>query len=84
MRIYEVTYCVDGTHSYLSQILAENTRQIPALLAELHGEGKAIALEILKVRDTDVPAILTNTLIESGFHDLLMGLPLLLDGTNNS
>jgi len=70
MRVYEITYRVDDAQSYISLALAESTRQIPELLAGMHG-GKIISFEVMKIIDVDTPSILTTIAIDKGLHNQL-------------
>lgn len=70
MRVYEITYRVDDVQSYISLVLAESTRQIPELLAEMY-EDKVVSFEVMKIIDVDTPGILTSIAIDKGLHNKL-------------
>jgi len=70
MKIYEIIYIVNASQRYLAMVLAENTRQIPELLASCYGSS-TISFGVINVQETHARIILTPTPIEEDVYNQL-------------
>lgn len=72
MNVYEVAYCVGGTHHYISQIITENLRKIPDILEDFYEGAGIVSWKILKVSIFQKVGILNAISVERDTYDLLM------------